>query len=452
MSIKRLKVILCLGIALAAMFSSVSVFAQAQTSPPKLTPDTLSRYLDQINGMTADAAVAFALENNGEIQALRKEVDAARALVKQAGLRPNPKLTADGAKQIGGMDNNQMAEVMVPLELGGRRAARVAVAKRELEIREFGLANQERLLASEVRVKFGGALAAIKKLEVTDQTLAAAQQGYDLVAARVADGKTAPLEQNIFLVEVNRLKSIREASEGKIEVAMFELRNMIGMKPEDPLRLRGDFINLIAPLPSLAESTDRAVRERPDLQGVRTMEQLAAARIEQARSEGRIDASVKSGYQRMNSGFPLSGFDDRGLLRPIQDVFHYFTFGVEIDLPVRNRNQGAVEAATFEREAARRRIEFGELTIRREVSSAFARYNRAARSLSFIQNGVRDQASANLQVIRQTYELGSRTLLDYIAEQRRFLNVENELIDAELETYMANIEIMRAVNAPELMK
>jgi len=83
---------------------------------------------------------------------------------------------------------------------------------------------------------------------------------------------------------------------------------------------------------------------------------------------------------------------------------------------------------------------------------AFARYNRSARSLSIFQNGVRDQANSNLQVIWQTYELGSRSLLDYIAEQRRFLDVENELIDAGLETYIANIEIMRATNAPELKK
>ena len=373
-------------------------------------------------------------------------------MVKQAGLRPNPKLTASGARQIGGVDNNQMAEVMLPLELGGRRRARIAVAQRELEVREFVVANQERLLASDVRSKFGEALAAIKKLDVTEKTLAAARQGYDLVAARVTEGKTAPLEQNIFLVEVNRLQSIRENSEGKVEVAMFELRNMIGMKPDETLRLRGDFENLIASLPFLAESTDRALRDRPDLQGARTVEQLAAAKIEQAKSEGRIDAGVKAGYQRMNSSFPLSGFDDRGLLRPIQDVFQFFTFGVEINLPVRNRNQGAVEAATFEREAARRRIEFGELTIRREVAVAFARYNRAARSLAIFQSGVRDQANANLQVIWQTYELGSRSLLDYIAEERRFLDVENALVDAEFETYSANIEIMRATNAPELRK
>ena len=430
-----------------------SLFALSALAQTHLNADSASTlYLDQQNGMNADQAVALALENNGELQAIRKEVEASRAMVKQAGLRANPKLNASGAKQIGGADNNQMSEVMLPLELGGRRSARIGVAKKELEAREFELANQERLLAADVRLKFGEALAAIKKLDVTERTLAAAKQGYDLVAARVNEGKIAPLEQNVFLVEVNRLQSIRETSEGKVETAMFELRNMIGMKPEEPLRLRGDFGGLIATTPSVSDSTNNALRDRPDLQGARTVEQLAAAKIEQARSEGRIDASVKSGYQRMNSSFPLSGFDDHGVLKPIQDVFHFFTFGVEIDLPVRNRNQGAVEAAIFEQDAAKRRVEFGELTVRREVATAFARYNRAARSLSIFQNGVRDQANANLQVIWQTYELGSRNLLDYIAEERRFLDIENELIDAELETYNANIEILRATNAAELKK
>ncbi len=442
MSIKRLNIIWVIALAVVT-----HVFTQT-TSPA----DGAARYLDQVAGMTADQVVALSLENNGELQAFRKDVEASRAMVKQASLRPNPKLTASGAKQINGADNNQMAEIMLPLELGGRRSARIMVAQKELEAREFELANRERLLAADVRLKFGEALSAIKKLEVTEKTLAAARQGYELVAARVTEGKIAPLEQNVFLVEVNRLQSIRETAEGKVETAMFELRNMIGMKPEEPLRLRGDFTNLIGSLPSLSDSTNNALRQRPDLQGARSVEQLAAAKIEQAKSEGRIDAGFKSGYQRMNSSFPLSGYDDHGVLRPIQDVFHFFTFGVEINLPVRNRNQGAVEAAIFEQEAAKRRVEFGELTIRREVATAFARYNRAARVLSIFQNGVRDQANANLQVIWQTYGLGARSLLEYIAEERRFLDVENELIDAELETYNANIDVLRATNSPELKK
>lgn len=419
---------------------------------PTPTPHSSSRYLDQVNGITADQSVALALENNGELIALRKEVDAANALVKQAGLRPNPTLSAGGAKQLGGADNNQLAELMLPLEIGGRRAARVAVARRELEIREFVVANQERLLAADVRTKFGEALAAVRKLEVIEKTLSATRQGYDLVAARVVDGKSAPLEQNMLLVEVNRLQSIRETVEGKVETTMFELRNLIGMKPEEPLRLRGNFDDLIATLPPVDKQTSDALSQRPDLEGARETERLANARIEQAKSEGRVDLAVKGGYQRMNSSFPLTGFDDHGLLRPIQDVFHFLTFGVEVTLPVRNRNQGAFEAATFDRQAAQNRIAFGELTIRREVAAATARYNAAARSLSIMRSGVRDRANSNLQVIWQTYELGSRSLIEYLAEERRFLDIENELVDAELETYTANVDVMRAVNSPELKK
>ena len=67
-----------------------------------------------------------------------------------------------------------------------------------------------------------------------------------------------PLGQDRVL---NRL--LRETAEGKVETAMLELRNMIGMKPEDPLRLRGDFTDLIATLPPLDVSIADALLGRP---------------------------------------------------------------------------------------------------------------------------------------------------------------------------------------------
>src|SRR2546421_11567908 len=120
---------------------------------------SLARYIDQNTGLTADEAVAYALAHNGELEAARKEIDAAKAMVKQARLRANPKLDIDGTRQIPpGKDNSLMASAMLPLELGGRRAARIAVAERELEVREKEVANRERLLAGEVRMKYGEAL------------------------------------------------------------------------------------------------------------------------------------------------------------------------------------------------------------------------------------------------------------------------------------------------------
>jgi cobalt-zinc-cadmium efflux system outer membrane protein len=413
---------------------------------------SLAKYVDTVGGLTADEAVAYALAHNAELSAARKEVDAARALVKQAGLRPNPKLDVGGTRQINGKDNSLMVEGLLPLELGGRRAARVRVAEREVELREQAVADRERQLAAEVRAKFGEALAGVLKLGFAEELLATSRRGYRLVMARVSEGRTAPLEQNMVLVEVNRLRSVRETNEGAVAVALLELRNLMGLNPEEPLRLRGDFANMIDPLPTSTEATERALAERPDLLAARAAEALAAAQIEQARAEGRLDADLTAGYQRMNTGFPVNGITDAGQLRPVQDVFHYLTFGVSLSLPVRNKNQGAIEAAAAGAEAAKRRREFLELTIRREVAAGYTRYEYAARAAEIYRVGVRGQADANLDVVRKTYELGSKTLLDYIAEQRRYIELEGAYIDALLDTYRARVEIERATAAPELIK
>lgn len=428
----------------------------AQTAPlQKTDPQTpsLSRYVDQATGMTSDDAVAYGLSHNAELEAARKEIDAAKALVKQARLRANPKLDVEGARQIPpGKDNSVMATAMLPLELGGRRAARISVAEREVEVREHEVANRERMLASEIRMKFGEALAQALKLSVTEELVAANQQSFNLIAAKVTEGATPPLEQNMALVELNRLRSMRETAESTVEVPMLELRNLLGMPPEQPLRLRGDFDHLVDQLPSVTDATQRALHERADLQALRAAENLGSARIEQARSEGRLDASVSAGYQRMNSSFPVFGVNDRGQLQPVQDVFHFLKFGISLDLPVRNKNQGAIEAAIAETEAAKKRTEFAELTVRREVASAYAQYDRAVRAMEILRVGAIEPAKANLDVVRQTYELGSKTLIDYIGEQRRFIELENDFIDSQLAVYNARVETQRAASTPELIK
>jgi Cu(I)/Ag(I) efflux system membrane protein CusA/SilA len=430
------------------------VSAQTSTEPGTAQiKSESSRYLDQTNGMTADEAVAYALAHNGELEAVRKEIDAAKAMVKQARLRANPKLDVEGTRQVpAGKDNSVMATAMLPLELGGRRSTRIVVAEKGVEVREREVVNRERLLAGEIRMKFGEALSQAMKLSFTDELVEANQQSFNLIAAKVVEGATPPLEQNMALVELNRLKSMRESVASKVEVSLFELRNLLGLPPEQPLRLKGDFDHLIDQLPSASAATERALRERPDVQAFRANENLAAARIEHARAQGRLDASLTAGYERMNSSFPIFGVNEHGQLQPVQDVFHFLKFGISLDLPVRNKNQGAIEAAVADSEAAKSRREFSELTVRHEVASAYAQYDRAVRAEEIFRLGARDPARANLDVVKQTYELGSKTLIDYIGEQRRFIELENDFIDAQLAVYNARVEIGRATASTEFMK
>ncbi|MEJ7624409.1 MAG: TolC family protein [Pyrinomonadaceae bacterium] len=442
--------VLCFGLLMSTAESGF-VFTQTQA---RVTADnkTLSRYLDQTVGMTADEAVRIALENNGELIAMRKERDAAKALIDQARLRPNPSVEFSRQEQIGGKDNDTMIAGSLPLELGGRRNARIAVAESELAVREKTVEDRERLLASEVRMKFGEALAATLKLKFAEDVLETVFEQFRLVQARVTEGKTAPLEENMTLVEVNRLRSIRETQAGNTEIAFLELRNLLGMKPEQPLQLRGGFDNLVSPLPILSDATANALQLRPDLAGLSAMEDLADAQIKQAKAGGRIDASVNAGYGRNNFGFPVNGVTDTGQLRPVQGIFHSLKFGVTLEIPVRNRNQGNIAATAEMREAARNRREFGELIVRREVATAFARYESSAKAMEIFRVGVRGQASANLDVVRQTYELGSRNLIEYLIEARRYIEIENEFIDMQLAVYQSIVEMLRATNSPELIK
>lgn len=174
---------------------------------------------------------------------------------------------------------------------------------------------------------------------------------------------------------------------------------------------------------------------------------MARAKILKEEAEGRWDASVNVGYMRQDFGFGLSGLTDREGTRPIMDIFHYVGGGVTITLPLRNRNQGNVAAAVAETQAAERRLEFVTLTIRQEVAAAFTQYEAAQRSLEIYTRGVRDVARQNLEVIRKTYELGRIPLLDVIAEQRRYIEIETGYTEFLKQVYDAVVEIKRSVGA-----
>ena len=435
---------------LAVALTGLGAVARSQVviDPPRSA--SVQRSLDQQNGMTADEAVRTALAGNQELAAMRKEAEAGEQLLRQAGLRANPSLELGGERQISGMDKSYMVQGGIPLELGGRREARKRIAESELEIRRLAAAERERLLAGEVREKFGEALAAILKLRFTEEMLEAAQRNFDLVAAQVEEGRRAPLERNIEAVELNRIRAMREDAEAAAEIALLDLRNLMGLTPDAPMRLRGTLDVAPDTLPAQADAVSAALIRRTDLAGARAVERLAAARGAQARSEGRVDADLMLGYQRMEAGFPFRGFDDAGMLMPIENKMNFFTFGVRLSLPVFDRKQGMVAAAKLEEEAAGKRREFGELVVRREVAAAYVKFNRSVRAEQIYRVGVRDQAAQNLEVVRQMYELGSRNLLDYIGELRRFIEAESGYIDAQREAYMARIELLRATNSEEL--
>src|SRR4051812_37501996 len=112
------------------------------------------QYVDPQGGISLAAALAMANEREPSLRAARTQIDVARGMQVQAGLRPNPTFSLEQRQQPGGSDNQSAVQVDWPLDVF-RRKARVAVADREVEAIEQSVADHQRLLTSEVRSRYG---------------------------------------------------------------------------------------------------------------------------------------------------------------------------------------------------------------------------------------------------------------------------------------------------------
>src|SRR5260370_6583179 len=150
-----------------------------------------SSFLDTQNGVTEADLVTRALASNPSLAAERYEIEMDEGGVAQARLHKNPSLSVGGLKEVNGDDNRFSIGASIPLELFGRRARRTEVAVRKLDSTRDTIADRERLLAGEVRMRFGEALAAVRNLAVPEPPLPANPGFLQLIDGRRLQGAEA---------------------------------------------------------------------------------------------------------------------------------------------------------------------------------------------------------------------------------------------------------------------
>ena len=158
-----------------------------------------------------------------------------------------------------------------------------------------------------------------------------------------------------------------------------------------------------------------------------------------------LDVSLFGGYMRMDSGFPQLGLSPAGTPERVRGQFHYVSAGATVMLPILNRNQGASAAARAERASAEEQRRALALAAGAQVAGATARARRAQQALEAYRQDTRDLARRNLDVVRQTFELGRMTIFDVMAEQRRYLDFERAYTMTLLEAWEARAELARAL-------
>jgi cobalt-zinc-cadmium efflux system outer membrane protein len=431
------------GISLGIGLFILTIGVNAQSPRANQFEPFAPKYVDSSAGLTLHDAVGRALEHEPAIRAARTATDVARGMRLQASLRPNPTVSFMQQEEPSGTDSQTRIEVQWPLDLF-RKAGRVVVAEREIDATEKGVADRERQLAADVRMKYGEVAVALRELDVDDDLVAATVRQRSLVRARVQQGSTPALEASMLDVEARRLEAGRLLQAGKVESALVDLKRLLGVNPDETLRVRDTLDSLVT-----TEVTDALsgsdVEARPDVQEAEARVLAADARIDRAQRDGRPDVSLFGTYMRMDAGFPQQAFGANGELERVRGLFHYVAGGATVNVPLRNRNQGEVASARAVRAGAAEMLSAVRLTAQAEIAAARARDDYARRATAAYVDGAVTVARQNLDVVRQTYELGRATIFDVLNEQRRYLDLERSYTAVLREAYEARVALRRAL-------
>jgi outer membrane protein, heavy metal efflux system len=228
---------------------------------------------------------------------------------------------------------------------------------------------------------------------------------------------------------------------------MFQLKRLLALAPESRLTVADSLESLAARAPRLRSAggaTAAATDQRPDVQEARARVGVATARLRSAERNGRFDVKLVGSYMRMDAGFPQSAFAADGALERIRGIFHYATAGAMVTVPLFNRNQGEIAMARAEQSGAAAASEATRLSAAAELAAARALDDRARAAVTLFAGGAQALARQNLDVVRQSYQLGRTTVYEVLAEQRRYLELERAYTDALRSAYEARTALVLA--------
>jgi len=393
--------------------------------------------------LTIAQAVDEAVQHNLSLFAERANLSIADAQMITARLRPNPvfSFSADHLDLLGtGFDasnNGGPPEVAwrvdVPLERGGKRDARIALASVVKSAAEAQLADAIRTLRQEVRLACVDVIAAQATRALVADNLRTFEDLVRVNRARVAAGSIAPNESTRSEVAMLQFRATVVRADLDLAAATARLRVLLGRAPGDPLTLAdtlaGDRADGSPELPRLQAL---ARQSRPDLQALRVAQARTLADLRLQESLGRIDYTVGAEYRRQQ------GIAGRG---------NSLGFFFSAPLPIANRNQGEIARVGAERTQVDRQIAAREAQVASDVETAFHEYVATRDLVASIERDLLRPATKARDTSAYTYRAGGATLLEFLDAQRAFNDTTQSYVDAQANLRRAATHLDAAVGA-----
>ncbi|RJF91391.1 TolC family protein [Sphingomonas cavernae] len=355
------------------------------------------------------------------------DVDAARGEARQARTRPNPVLNTEVENFAGGRpyDRFDQAETTVsvqqPLELGGKRSARAAVADADVRTAD-ARAEQARVdLARDLATAYASAEAMAARVIVARDALDLAGQDARVARLLVENGREARVRSVQAEAAVAAARGDLASAEAESDAALARLGALLGT-PNAFTSIAGGLLD--APLPALTGDG-----ESPAVRVARAERDAARWRIDSERRRAIPDITVSLGARRLEA-------DDATAM----------VAGVSVPLPLFDRNRGSVDSASAAARAAEARLAEAAAVAEADRLAARTRVRAAeARVLAAIE-GETAAAEAH-RLARIGYEGGKMPLIELLGARRALVEARSRTIEVRLARIEAAAELARSQGA-----
>lgn len=391
----------------------------AQDAPPTMAP------------LTLEQALAAARQTSPALEAASADLRASSAARTVAGLRPNPSFQAEtenvtGSGPYRGFDSAETTVgFALPIELGGKRSARIGVAEAQGARARVDAAIAEADLTLRVTQAFVAAVAAERRVGVAREQAGIAKEAFRAASVRVRAGRASPIEEQ--RADVLRINAEAAAARAERDAAV--ARDTVARLIGRPVTAGLDFAwfdRIDGYGPGVRAKVDGTLALAVADAEVTT----ADAQVRLARSQRIPDVTLSAGARR------LEATNDTAAV-----------FGVSVPLPLFNNGSAGVAQARAERDRADARRRMVRIDAEQAIASVEAEVANAAADARNATGPALAAAVEAARIARIGYREGKFSQLDLLDAERTLSETRAAAIDAITAWHDARARLQRLTSA-----
>ncbi|MCI5069074.1 TolC family protein [Acidovorax sp.] len=413
------------SVVLALLALPGAALAQEAVRPAHAISSTasLSSSTSVTGVLSLSKAIAIAMESNPEVAAATRQYEATEGQVIQGRTRPNPEL-AYSLEDTRSQTRTQTWQLNLPIELGGKRAARTKAAEKAREQAQAELTELKATVRANVVAAYFDALTAKERLSLAKDSIDLAKSSTDTVSKRVSAGKVSPVEETKAKVAEAGVRVELAQAVSEERNALTRLSALLG-NTGMPLPALDGKADVLPVLPSLAD-LQSLVSASPAIARARLEVERRHALTELEQSKKVPDVTVSVGVQRSN-----------------ETQRNVALIGLSVPLPMFDRNQGNLLEALKLEDKAREDLQAAIVRLHSEVTQARERSASIAVEVQSLEREVLPGAKSAYDAATVGFENGKFNFLEVLDAQRTYLSAKSQYLKALAEAHRAASDVDR---------